>query len=98
MAELQTFNETVLTQPGKLLVKFGAPWCAPCKSVAPTLEEMVKEGYNVFDVNTDEDQESAVKYNIRSVPTFMVFEGGEVVNTATGAQTKSQLISLLEGK
>lgn len=95
MANLQTFNESVLSNEGRVLVKFGAPWCGPCQSVAPVLESMAEEGYAVFDVNTDEDSDSAVKYGIRSVPTFIVFENGLEVKRETGAMQKSQLISLL---
>lgn len=95
MANVQKFNNVVLQRPGKVLVKFGAPWCGPCKSVEPTLEEMVSEGFPVFDVNTDEDQDSAIKYGIRGIPTFIVFNNGIEFNRTSGAQTKSALINLL---
>lgn len=97
MANLQTFNESVLTESaGKILVKFGAPWCGPCNQVAPTLEAMAEEGLPVYDCNVDEAQDAAVKYGIRSVPTFIVFENGEAVNTTMGVQTKAQLEDLLK--
>jgi thioredoxin 1 len=95
MANLQSFNESALSTEGRILVKFGAPWCGPCQSVAPTLEAMAEEGYAVYDVNTDEDADSAVKYGIRSVPTFIVFENGVEVTRETGAMQKSQLVNLL---
>jgi thioredoxin 1 len=90
MSNLQTFNESTLSTEGRILVKFGAPWCGPCQSVAPVLESMAND-----DVNTDEDPDSAVKYGIRSVPTFIVFENGVEVTRETGAMQKSQLIGLL---
>lgn len=95
MANLQKFTETTLSKPGKILVKFGAPWCQPCQMVAPTLEAMASEGLAVFDVNTDEDQDSAIKYGIRGVPTFIVFEDGKEVKRTSGAQNKTALINLL---
>jgi len=95
MANLEKFTEGTLDGSGKILVKFGAPWCGPCQSVAPTLEAMTTEGHQVFDVNTDEDQDSAIKYGIRSVPTFIVFEDGKEVKRVSGAQTKTALINLL---
>jgi thioredoxin 1 len=99
MAKLQAFNETVLGRPGKVLVKFGAPWCGPCQQVGPVLEQMKDEGYtNIYDVNTDADQESAIKYGIRSVPTIIVFENGVEVKREMGAKSKSQIVELLEGE
>lgn len=95
MSNLQKFTEGSLDGSGKILVKFGAPWCSPCQAVAPTLEAMASEGLAVFDVNTDEDQDSAIKYGIRGVPTFIVFEDGKEVKRVSGAQTKAALINLL---
>lgn len=96
MAELQAFNEHVLGREGKVLVKFGAPWCGPCRQVAPLLEALKDEGYdNIYDVNTDVDQASAIKYGIRSVPTFIVFENGVEVQRVMGMQTKPQILKLL---
>jgi thioredoxin 1 len=96
MANLQKFTETALNQPGKILVKFGAPWCQPCQMVAPTLEAMATEGASVFDVNTDEDQDSAIKYGIRGVPTFILFEDGKEIKRTQGAQTKAALTKFME--
>lgn len=95
MANVQKFTEVALGRPGKIMVKFGAPWCGPCQMVAPTLEAMAEEGLAIFDVNTDEDQDSAVKYHIRSVPTFILFENGKEVKRTQGAQTKGALTEFM---
>lgn len=96
MANLQKFTDTSLNQSGKILVKFGAPWCQPCQMVAPVLEEMATEGLPVFDVNTDEDQDSAIKYGIRGVPTFILFENGTELKRTSGMQTKAALTKFME--
>lgn len=96
MANVQKFTEVALNRPGRILVKFGAPWCGPCQSVAPTLEAMAGEGKAIFDVNTDEDQDSAIKYGIRGVPTFILFADGVEVKRTSGAQTKAALTKFME--
>lgn len=94
MSKLQKFTEEALSQAGvrKALVKVGAPWCGPCQSVALTLEALSDEGYVIFDVNTDEDNDFTIKYNIRSVPTFILLEDGEEVKRITGVQSKEALV------
>lgn len=89
------FTEDFLSQDGKILVKFGAPWCGPCRQLAPIIEAMVEDGYKVYEVNTDEAQDLAVKYGIRSLPTTLIFENGEVINTLIGLQNKADLIAQL---
>lgn len=93
---MQIFNESDLQSEGRILVKFGAPWCGPCNSMIPILEDLAEDEYPIFDVNTDNDPDSATKYQIRSVPTFIVFENGRELRRAVGAQSKQQLIKLLE--
>lgn len=93
---MKVFNETVLNE-GRVLVKFGAPWCGPCKMLAPTIEQMDVDGYNVYEVNIEDEPDLAVKYRIRSVPTTIIFENGEPIKTFIGVQTKSTLVEALEG-
>jgi len=93
---MKTFNKDLLPDFEKVLVKFGAPWCGPCKALNPVLEELVEDGYPIYDINTDEDQDLAVEYQIRSVPTLVLFEGGIESKRVIGAQTKQQIINLLE--
>ncbi len=83
------FDETV--KEGVTLVDFWAPWCGPCRMIAPVIEELAEEyegKATIAKVNTDEEQEIAVKYGIRSIPTVMIFKNGEVVDQMIGAASK----------
>jgi len=96
MANVKQFTEEDLNQEGKILVKFGAPWCGPCRMLAPIIESVSAEGYNVYDVNTDESEDLAIKYQIRSVPTSIVFENGKEVDRVIGAMTAQKIKELLD--
>ena len=83
------FDETV--KEGVTLVDFWAPWCGPCRMIAPVIEELADEyegKATIAKVNTDEEQEIAVKFGIRSIPTVMIFKNGEVVDQMIGAASK----------
>lgn len=96
MANIKTFNKDLLEKEGKILVKFGAPWCGPCRSMAPILDGLVEEGYdNIYDVDTDEDTDTAALYGIRSVPTFILFENGEEVTRKLGTMSPADIKNLL---
>jgi len=93
---MQKFNEDVLSKTtGKVMVKFGAAWCAPCKMVSPILEEMAEEGKPVYDVDVDSDPATTAKFGIRGVPTYIVFENGKEILRESGNKNKSQLEELL---
>jgi thioredoxin 1 len=83
------FEETV--KEGVALVDFWAPWCGPCRMIAPVIEELA-EAYDgkakICKVNTDEEQDIAIKYGIRSIPTIILFKDGEVVEQMVGAASK----------
>lgn len=81
-----------------VMVKFGAPWCAPCRAVAPILDAIQTElvgKATLYEVNIDEEGDLAQKYNVRAVPTFLVFKNGKVVNERQGAAPKAALLKML---
>lgn len=94
-----SFKEEVLDSEFPVLVDFWAPWCGPCRMVAPVVEEIAKqyEGkMKVVKVNTDENPSVASQYGIRSIPTLMIFKGGQKVDMVVGAVPKSTLSTTIE--
>ena len=86
------FEETL--NEGVSLVDFWAPWCGPCRMIAPVIEELAAdfEGKaKICKVNTDEEQDISVKFGIRSIPTIMFFKDGKMVDQIVGAQSKAAL-------
>jgi len=93
------FESEVLGSEVPVLVDFWAVWCAPCRMIAPIVEELAseKEGrLKVAKVDVDNNPQTAIKYNIRSIPTLLVFKGGNVVDQMVGAVPKSMIESRLE--
>ncbi len=94
----QTFESVVLQSSEPVLVDFWAPWCGPCRAVAPTVEAIAQEyagKVKVVKVNTDESGEVAMKLGVTSIPTLMVFKGGEMVERVVGNRPKADLVSLV---
>jgi thioredoxin 1 len=90
-----TFEETVGGAETPVLVDFWAEWCGPCKMIAPTLEEIATEHegkLRIAKLNVDDNPETAMRYNVMSIPTLLVFQGGEAVKRLVGAKGKGQLL------
>ena len=87
-----------IAKEGVALVDFWAPWCGPCRMLAPVIEELAEEfdgKAKICKVNTDEVQDLAMEYGIRSIPTMLFFKNGEVVDQLVGAQSKQALVEKL---
>ncbi|MFE8696942.1 thioredoxin [Cytobacillus sp. FJAT-53684] len=86
------------TGSGVVLADFWAPWCGPCKMIAPVLEELdseVGDKVKIVKLDVDENQETSAKYGVMSIPTLLVFKDGEVVDKVVGFQPKEALAELL---
>ena len=93
-----TFEEEVLKSELPVLVDFWAVWCAPCKMLVPTLEHLAqnyKEKLKVFKMNIDENMKISAKFGIRSIPTLLLFSGGELKETIVGALPQNKIIDVI---
>ena len=95
----QNFAETVEESSGLTMVDFWAEWCGPCKMLGPVIDQLADENdgkATIGKVNIDEHQQLAVQYSVQSIPTLLIFKGGQVVEQAVGARSKADLQGMLD--
>jgi len=94
-----SFEEQVLKAEGPVLVDFWAEWCGPCKMIAPVLTELASEyagKITISKMDVDSNKETPAKFNIRGIPTLMIFKDGNMEAMKVGALSKTQLIEFIE--
>ena len=97
----ENFDQEILQSDLPVLVDFWAEWCGPCKMISPIVDEIAEElrgKLKVVKVNVDDAQDLAGKYQVMSIPTLLVFKGGEVVEQVVGAMSKDQLLAKINPK
>ena len=95
----ENFEKEVLGADKPVLVDFYADWCGPCKMMAPAVEQLAEEMEGtaiVGKLNVDENEEIAMRYQVMSIPTLLIFKGGQIVNKAVGVQKKEIVRKMLE--
>ncbi len=92
------FDNEVLKADVPVLVDFWAPWCGPCKNIAPLIDELATEfdgKIKVVKINVDDHKEAAKKYNVRGIPNLVLFKSGEVAEQIVGAVAKAELVDAI---
>jgi thioredoxin 1 len=97
----ENWDEQVIHSDQPVLVDFWAPWCGPCRMIAPTLDELAGEyagRVKIVKLNVDDNQEISERYHVHAIPTLLLFRGGQVVEQQTGARPKAALAALLDAQ
>ncbi len=94
----ENFEQEVLKSDKPVLVDFWAGWCGPCKMISPVVDQIAEENpdIKVGKVDVDAEAELAIKFNVMSIPTLLVFKGGELVNQSVGVIPKQAILSLVK--
>jgi thioredoxin len=93
------FEDEVMKSDKPVLIDFWAPWCGPCKAIGPIVEELAgqfQDRVKVMKLNVDENQKTAVKFGVRSIPTLILFKGGNVADTLVGLVPKEKLEAFIK--
>jgi thioredoxin 1 len=94
-----SFDGDILKHDKPVLVDFWAPWCGPCRSVAPIVDDLAtqyKDKIKVAKLNVDESSQVAMKYQVTSIPTFILFKNGQVADRVLGALPRSEFVKFLD--
>ncbi len=93
------FEGEVLKSPTPVLIDFWAPWCGPCKAIAPVLDELADEyagKLKIVKINVDDNPQTPARYNVRGIPNLLIIKGGEVKDQIIGAVPKGHLVRALD--
>jgi len=97
----QNFDAEVLQSDQPVLVDFWAAWCAPCRMIAPTVDQVAQDysgRAKVVKLNVDDNRETSARFNIRGIPTLLLFKDGEVKDQIVGATSKDQISKLIDAQ